>query len=112
MWRNVGQNMALLGQMDGTMTETAMPLPASRTRVAAAAALLVAAPLFIAAAAAEPLAPTTFLNLRTAPDKTAPVVGVLRPGIPVDAVAGTPAGWLQVRSPDGPGWAYGEFYRR
>jgi uncharacterized protein YraI len=76
------------------------------------AALVAATPLIVATAAPQSVSPNTSLNLRAAPDRHAPVVGVLRPGVPAQAVASTPDGWLQVQSSDGPGWAYGEFYRR
>ena len=86
----------------------------SRTNkwLAASGALAIAAPLWVGNGIAQTLAPATFLNLRAAPDKNAPVIGVLRPGTPVTAIADTPDGWLQLESADGPGWALGEFIRR
>jgi uncharacterized protein YraI len=83
----------------------------SRTRkwLAVSTVLAIAAPLSIRTGIAQTLAPATFLNLRAAPDKNAPVIGVLRPGMPVNAIAGAPDGWLQFQSADGPGWALGEF---
>ena len=77
--------------------------------LAVSAALAIVAPLWVGNGIAQTLAPATFLNLRAAPDRNAPVIGVLRPGTPVNALAGTPDGWLQVQSADGPGWALGEF---
>jgi SH3-like domain-containing protein len=77
--------------------------------LAVSATLAIAAPLWATNGIAQTLAPATFLNLRAAPDRKAPVIGVLRPGMPVHAIADTPDGWLRVQSADGPGWALGEF---
>jgi hypothetical protein len=77
--------------------------------LAVSAALAIAAPLWAGNGIAQTLAPANFLNLRAAPDKNAPVIGVLRPGMPVNAIADTPDGRLGVQGADGPGWALGEF---
>lgn len=79
--------------------------------LAVSAALAIAPALWATNGIAQTLAPATFLNLRAGPDKNAPVIGVLRPGMPVNAIADTPDGWLRVQSADGPGWALGEFIR-
>jgi hypothetical protein len=78
------------------------------TWLAVSAALAIAAPLWATNGIAQTLARATFLNLRRRL-KNAPVIGVLRRGMPVNAIADTPDGWLRVQSADGPGCALGEF---
>ena len=90
-----------------------MTLRLSARLLTATSAIAMAAPLLIATAAAqypgEPATAAIPLNLRAGPSMDAPVIGVLWPGMPVTEGVTTPAGWTNVDSPVGSGWAYNDY---
>jgi uncharacterized protein YraI len=50
------------------------------------------------------------VSLRAGPDSIMPVIGTLRPGMPLRVLATGNYGWMQVESTQGTGWAYGPGY--
>jgi uncharacterized protein YraI len=100
-----------------------MPLSNVIRLSAVVAALIAAAPLLAGTAAAQSYIPysehfyaTTrdytpnhAVFLRAGPTVDAPVVGILRPGMPLQVTASANYGWMRVHSPDGTGWAYGSY---
>jgi uncharacterized protein YgiM (DUF1202 family) len=61
-------------------------------------------------AAATPIQGTTTplqaVFLRSGPSTSSPVIGTLRPGMAVQALASANYGWIQVETPAGTGWTY------
>jgi hypothetical protein len=53
--------------------------------------------------------PIQAVSLRAGPDTGSPVIGTLRPGMPLRVLATANYGWIQVESPAGSGWAYGSY---
>jgi len=67
--------------------------------------------------AAGTTTPVHAVFLRAGPSTEEPVIGTLRPGMPLNILASSNYGWMQVRSADGTGWVYGSYlapghYRR
>ena len=100
-----------------------MPLSKIARLSAAVAALITAAPLVAGVAATLPYnpypqhfyrstldyTPNHPVFLRAGPTVEAPVIGVLRPGMPLRVTASANYGWMRVRSAEGTGWAYGSY---
>ncbi|HTZ36258.1 MAG TPA: SH3 domain-containing protein [Stellaceae bacterium] len=53
--------------------------------------------------------PVHAVFLRAAPSTEAPVIGVLRPGMPLHILASANYGWIRVSTPEGLGWTYGSY---
>ncbi len=99
-----------------------MPLTTIRA-AAAVAALMIAAPLIGGTAAAKSYIPYSkhvyatardytpnhAVFLRAGPTVDAPVIGILRPGMPLRATASANYGWMRVRSSEGTGWVFGSY---
>jgi Bacterial SH3 domain len=54
--------------------------------------------------------PIHAVSLHAGPSGTSPVIGTLRPGMPVEILAAVSPGWLQVRSAAGEGWAWRAYF--
>jgi hypothetical protein len=54
-------------------------------------------------------APIQAVSLRSGPNTSSPVIGTLRPGMPVQVLASANYGWMQVETPAGSGWTYGSY---
>ena len=94
---------------------------------AAAVAVIAAASLGMTAAAAQPFStppetvgvpatpatdqttPAQPVSMRAWPNTAFPVIGTLRPGMPLQILASANYGWMQVQSPVGTGWVYGSY---
>ncbi|HXC29831.1 MAG TPA: SH3 domain-containing protein [Stellaceae bacterium] len=53
--------------------------------------------------------PASPVSMRAGPNTSFPVIGTLRPGMPLQILASGNYGWVQVQSPAGPGWVYGSY---
>jgi hypothetical protein len=53
--------------------------------------------------------PIQAVSLRSGPSTASPVIGTLRPGMPVRELASANYGWIQVETPAGSGWTYGSY---
>lgn len=53
--------------------------------------------------------PTHAVFLHAGPSGEQPVIRTLRPGEPLRILANAPGGWVQVETPAGSGWAYGNY---
>jgi hypothetical protein len=53
--------------------------------------------------------PVQAVSLRSGPNTSFPVIGTLRPGMPLHVLATANYGWMQVESSQGTGWAYGSY---
>jgi hypothetical protein len=105
---------------DTTTTTTETP-PAPMAASSAAAPVPAAQP----AQTAEPGTPTPIpvnatpmqgmttpiqaVSLRSGPNTASPVIGTLRPGMPLRELASANHGWIQVETTAGSGWAYGSY---
>jgi len=49
------------------------------------------------------------VSLRSGPNTSFPVIGTLRPGMPLRILATANYGWMQVETPQGTGWTYGSY---
>jgi hypothetical protein len=54
----------------------------------------------------EAVSPIHAVSLRAGPSGASPIIGTLRPGMPVEVLATASPGWLQVRSAAAEGWAW------
>ena len=53
--------------------------------------------------------PVQAVSLRSGPSTASPVIGTLRPGMPVRELASANYGWIQVETPAGSGWTFGSY---
>jgi len=53
--------------------------------------------------------PVHAVFLRAGPSRGSPVIGLLRPGMPLHVLASGNYGWIQVSSPEGTGWTFGSY---
>jgi hypothetical protein len=53
--------------------------------------------------------PVHAVSLHIGPSGNAPVIGTLRPGMPLEILGTANYGWVEVRSSIGTGWAYGSY---
>lgn len=58
----------------------------------------------------ETVSPIYAVSLHAGPSGASPIIGTLRPGMPVDVLATASPGWVQVRSPSGEGWAWHAYF--
>jgi len=97
---------------------TSIPSPAPAATAASAPAAPPAPTEELSATTAIPVAvtpmqgmttPRQAVSMRSGPNTSFPVIGTLRPGMPLRVLATANYGWMQVESPQGTGWAYGSY---